>query len=65
MEQLSILNCSSAVERINRSTVAAADYDPDGASDDESKLVKLSDFSNHAIAHIAGFVVRGVVKKPV
>lgn len=66
LEQISILNCSSAVERINRSfslDIPLSNEQREEDSDIEELRDQFSDFSNQAIGHIAGYIVRVLTKK--
>lgn len=69
LEQLSILNCSSAVERINKTSsdsgLTQDDWTEDNTEEQEiGELLKnISEFSSQAIAHIAGYIARILIKK--
>lgn len=74
LEQISVLNCSSAVHTINSTTTRAilADDDEDNTNLNFSSirdfdsfcctLPQLSEFSEQIISYIAGYVVRGLGK---
>lgn len=68
LEHLSILNCSSAVERINKTTgldLRNEDWIEDHTEEQEvgELLSNISEFSSQAIAHIAGYIARILIKK--
>lgn len=67
LEEISILNCSSAVERINLSTmrydVSQENAEEEDEEFDEMNYMHFSDFSKQSIAYIAGFIVKQLIKK--
>ncbi|CAK1596568.1 unnamed protein product [Parnassius mnemosyne] len=64
LENLSILNCSSAVQRINKSVDVHAELEEEGYDLEIQEIsAYFSDFGIQAIGHIAGFIVRILFKK--
>lgn len=71
VEQISILNCSSAEERINKtsglntllneSNSGTINEDADSSDFTESQF-QLSNFSFHAVAHVAGYIVKKIIQ---
>lgn len=65
LEQVAILNCSSAVERINRTSGPNFLEDSNYEAQEEDipeAISNMSEFSSQAIAYIAGYVVRVLIK---
>lgn len=67
IENLSILNCSSAVKRINVTTSGHVSNEDQETDDEESEIAILysnfTDFSMQVISHIAGNIVHVLMKK--
>lgn len=69
LEKISILNCSSAVERINKTSARDEENEPNNVDDVDVFLEfteiqdHLTEFTNQAIGHIGGYIVRCLMKR--
>lgn len=67
LENLSILNCSSAEERINRTSgFSTADEEIYLKENEDANYYdyeeNISEFAHHAIVHISGFIVKKIIE---